>query len=34
MKGRKGTKVKNKKVIVLSVLGVFVAFIAAACSAW
>ena len=29
MKGRKGTKVKNKKVIVLSVLGVFVAFIAA-----
>ena len=29
MKGRKGTKVKNKKVIVLSVLGVFVAFLAA-----
>ena len=29
MKGRKGTKVKNKKVIVLSVLGLMVAFIAA-----
>lgn len=41
MKGRKGTKVKNKKVIVLSVLGVFVAFIAAGvfgvvtlCNSW
>ena len=41
MKGRKGTKVKNKKVIVLSVLGVFVAFLAAGvfgvvtlCNSW
>ena len=41
MKGRKGTKVKNKKVIVLSVLGLMVAFIAAGvfgvvtlCNSW